>query len=114
MSFIWATRGRNWGFRFLRRHGLGDPLPVYEAAFVKLAGEPDGVARAGDCVALRFADPEGRTDRSRRAISHDFVLFGDLARGVESVADGRERVWPLVAEDYARVWSLAIAPRPFD
>ena len=33
MRFIWATRGRDWGFKFLRDGGFSDPLPIYEAAF---------------------------------------------------------------------------------
>ena len=32
-EFIWATRGRTWGFRFLRTAGRVDPLKLYEAAF---------------------------------------------------------------------------------
>jgi len=110
MILIWATRGRTWGFRFLRRDGLSDPLPSYEAAFVELEGQPEGLARAGDRVALRFADPEGRTDRSGRVIPHDFVLSGDLASRIHSVADGVSEVWPLVAEEYGNVWDLARAP----
>ena len=33
MTLIWATRGRTWGFRFLRDGGLEDPLDTYEEAF---------------------------------------------------------------------------------
>ena len=114
MSLIWATRGRTWGFRLLRRGGLSDPLPSYEAALAELAGQPEGLARVGDRVALRFADPEGRTDRSGRVIPHDFVLFGDLAARVRSVPDGIAEVWPLVAAEYARVWDLATPPPSSD
>lgn len=110
MSMIWATRGRTWGFRFLRRGGLDDPLPLYEAALAGLDGLPEGVTRAGDRVALRFPDPEGRTDRSGRVIPHDFVLTGGLAARVYSVTDGLEEVWPLVADEYAQVWDRPTAP----
>lgn len=114
MSLLWATRGRTWGFRFLRKGGLRDPLVSYEAAFADLEGQPEGVARVGDRVALRFADPEGRTDRSGRVIPHDFVLSGDLAVRVRSVAEGIAEVWPLVAEEYARVWDLPTPPPSSD
>lgn len=114
MSMIWATRGKTWGFRFLRRGGLSDPLPSYEAAFAELEGQPEGLARVGDRVALRFPDPEGRTDRAGRVIPHDFVLSGDLAARVHSVADGIAEVWPLVAEEYAGVWDLATPPPSTD
>ncbi len=107
---IWATRGRTWGFRFLRTGGLGDPLPSYEAAFAELDGQREGVARLGDRVALRFLDPEDRADRSGRVIPHDFVLCGDLAARVHSVADGIAEVWPLVAEEYGQVWDTVTPP----
>ena len=38
VGFIWATRGRTWGFRFLRTGGLQDPLGTYEAIFSKIGG----------------------------------------------------------------------------
>ena len=87
MRFIWASRGRNWGFRFLRDGGFSDPLPIYEAAF-------DGTDPT--LSALRFDDPEGRTDRAGRVIEHDFVFFDAPA------AHSREEVWPLVMHEYAR------------
>ena len=42
--FIWATRGRTWGFRFLRRGGLEDPLGVYEATFSRGRGSAGSLA----------------------------------------------------------------------
>lgn len=111
MSMIWATRGRTWGFRFLRTGGLSDPLPAYEAAFAELEGRREGVVHVGDQTALRIADPEGRTDRSGRVIPHDFVLFGNLSARIHSVADGVAEVWPLVAEEYGRMWDEP-APAP--
>jgi hypothetical protein len=54
-------------------------------------------------------DPEGRTDRSGRIIPHDFVLFGALASGVQTVDDGIREVWPLVADEFAHIWDL---PKP--
>lgn len=114
MSMIWATRGRTWGFRFLRTAGIADPLPAYEAAFAELEGQREGVARAGDHVALRFVDPEGRTDRSGRMIPHDFVLSDGLAERVHSVTEGIREVWPLVADEYGRVWDLPTPPASSD
>lgn len=108
MSFIWATRGRTWGFRFLRDGGFADPLPEYERAFSGVDAGPEVCDRVGDSVALRFPDPEGRKDRAGRVIPHEFVLTGQLASTTKSVADGRQRIWPLVEEEYARVWK---APR---
>lgn len=108
---IWATRGRSWGFRFLLKGGLSDPLLVYERSFAGLVDEPTACHHAPGEVALRFPDPLGRRDAAGRVIPHEFVVFGALADEIESVADGLQEVWPLVADVYAEVWD---AERPPD
>ena len=67
--------------------------------------------RVGEKVALRFPDPLGRKDAAGRVITHEFVVFGSLADGIDSVEDGHRLVWgqPQVAEEFARVWEL---PKP--
>ena len=57
MNFIWATRGRTWGFRFVRDGGLPDPLVVYDTAFSGVGDEPEAWRRNAETVALRFPDP---------------------------------------------------------
>ena len=109
MNLIWATRGRIWGFRFLKSGGVDDPLPVYDAAFSSLDG-PNFFHRVGKAVALRFSDPLMRRDRAGRVIPHDFVVFTPLADEIHSVEDGLEKVWPLVSDEYARVWELPTPP----
>jgi hypothetical protein len=105
-ELVWATRGRSWGFRFLLTAGLPDPLSVYERVVAPLGDDTTGWCRGAGAgaVAVRFLDPLGRRDAAGRVIPHDFVLFGDAAEGVASVDDGLQRVWPLVAEAYGRVW----------
>lgn len=110
MSLIWATRGRNWGFRFLRDGGFQDPLPEYDAVFSGVEDEPEAWRRVAEKVALRFPDPLGRKDAAGRVIPHEFVAFGPLAEGVASVADGLRLIWPLVAEEFARVWDRPTPP----
>jgi hypothetical protein len=102
--FIWATRGRTWGFRFLRKGGHADPLDAYEAAFDGLGDTPDAFQRSARTVALRFPDPEGRCDSAGRVIPHEFVLSGPLVTSATSAAVAKELVWPLVAEEFDRVW----------
>lgn len=111
-SFIWATRGRTWGFRFLRSAGFNDPLQQYERAFVGVENEPE-VCRLvkRDTVALRFPDPEGRCDSAGRIIPHDFVLLGEWANEIDSVARGVENVWPKVANEFALSWESEVAPQ---
>jgi hypothetical protein len=112
--FIWATRGRFWGFRFLLRGGLSDPLLAYERSFAGLDDKPATWRRAAGTVALRFPDPMGRRDASGRVIPHEFVVFGKLADEIESVEDGLTHIWPLVAEAYARVWNAERPPSASD
>ena len=111
MSLLWATRGRTWGFRFLRSGGAEDPLLAYDELFDAVDGQqPEVFHRLGDRVALRFPDPERRTDAAGRIIPHEFVLSGAEADGVTSLAEGRARIWPLVAAEYAQVWGTAEPP----
>lgn len=116
MSLIWATRGRTWGFRFLRRGGCEDPLPVYDAAFSGVEENTEARRRVAETmtlpemVALRFPDPEGRRDRVGRVIPHEFVVFGPLADEINSVEDGRRLIWPRVADEYTRVWDQPEPP----
>jgi hypothetical protein len=109
LNLIWATRGREWGFRFLLSGGFTDPLPEYDAAFSTATDQPEFFHRVSDRVALRFLDPLNRHDRAGRAIPHDFVVFEPLANQIHSVEDGRRLVWPQVADDFDRVWN---EPKP--
>ena len=109
MNLIWATRGKTWGFRFLRDGGFKDPLPVYDDVFSDLADEPSVCRRVGDKVALRFPDPLQRRDAAGRVIPHDFVVLGPLTGGIDSVEDGLRVVWPLVRDEFEQLWAL---PKP--
>lgn len=114
MSFIWATRGRIWGFRFLRDGGFKDPLPVYDDVFSGIEDEPEVCRHVDQKVALRFPDPERRKDVAGRVIPHEFVVLGHLANGIgsgeiKSVEDGLRLVWPLVEAEFALVWDK---PKP--
>lgn len=110
ITFIWATRGRTWGFRFLRHAGIHDPLGVYEDTFSAVEDQPETYRRVGDKVALRFPDPNGRRDAAGRVIPHDFILFGHLAEGIDSVEDGRQRIWGEVAAEFERIWDQPEPP----
>lgn len=105
MKLIWATRGKDWGFRFLRDGGFPNPLSEYAQAFAGIEHEREACRRLDDKVALRFPDPLGRQDASGRVIHHEFVAYGALAARVNSVEEGLQEVWPLVEEEYARAWA---------
>lgn len=111
MKLLWATRGRTWGFRFLRGEGYPDPLVEYDTVFAGLDDAPSLCRRVDDKVGLRFPDPEGRTDAAGRVIPHEFVVFPPLADQIRSVEDGIEQVWNLseVSGRYAEIWD---GPRP--
>lgn len=103
---IWATRGKTWGFRFLRNGGTVDPLPTYESAFAGVGDEVPVYQRVGRNVVLRFLDPEGRSDGSGRVIPHDFVVLPPVADEVDSLEAGMSVVWTAVAAEFAAVWEL--------
>jgi hypothetical protein len=110
MKLIWATRGRTWGFRFLRDGGGDpDPLVVYDRVFSGVEDEREVCRRDGEEVALRFPDPEGRKDAAGRVILHEFVVYPPLADQINSVEDGLRLVWDPVADEYNRVWK---EPKP--
>lgn len=113
-KLIWATRGRSWGFRFLLKAGLPDPLPAYERAFTDLGEEAATWRRSSGYGALRFPDPMRRKDSAGRVIPHEFVVFGELVDQIDTVEDGAQRIWPLVAEAYARVWDAENPPSDAD
>ena len=110
MKLIWLTRGMTWGFRFLRDGGEADPLPAYDEVFSGLEAQLEFCRHVGDKVALRFADPLDRKDRAGRVIPQDFVVFGQLAGEIDTVEDGLRLVWPLVADEFDRIWELPEPP----
>lgn len=112
VNFIWATRGKTWGFRFLRSGGLQDPLSVYEATFAELGDGPEAWRKFDGRVALRFPDPDGRQDAASRVIPHDFVLLGRWADEISSLEEGRAHVWPEVATEFESVWDKPEPPTP--
>ncbi|MBM9459106.1 hypothetical protein JK386_04270 [Nocardioides sp. zg-536] len=104
MTLIWATRGKTWGFRFVRDGGFADPLPPYERAFAGVGVGPRAFQRCGPTVAVRFPDPLGRKDAAGRPIPHELVLFPPQSADINNVEDALEVVWPLLAEEYASIW----------
>jgi hypothetical protein len=110
VNFIWATRGRTWGFRFMRTGDLSDPLEAYDAAFAGMEDTIDAFRKRGATVAVRFADPEGRRDRAGRLIPHEFVIFAPDAARLDSVEKARDALWNVVAEEYATLWDQPMAP----
>lgn len=114
MSLVWATRGRDWGFRFLLTGGFSDPLLTYERAFSGLPAGEAAIQVIGGVLALRFMDPLDRRDRSGRPIPHEFVLTGPDVVQVRSVDDGIQKIWPLVADYYEEVWAESAAPSPHE
>lgn len=110
MTFIWSTRGRKWGFRFLRNGGRPDPFVEYKQAFLGVEQEREVWRRAHKVVALRFPSPDGLQDSAGRVIPQEFVIFGALASQINSVQDGINQVWPMVAQEFEQIWDKPEAP----
>lgn len=101
---IWATRGVNWGFRFLIGAGLDDPLAEYERAFGGDADSAKAFYRSASSVAVRFPDPLQRRDSSGRIIPHELVALGHGFDLVDSLETGIRELWPRVSGIYAQIW----------
>lgn len=112
MSIIWATRGRTWGFRFLRTGGLTAPLSLYEKAFSGTKDDPFLYRAVDGLVAARFPDPLGRQDRAGRVIPHEFVVLPPDAELITSSEVAQTRLWPQVAEMFSLVWDQPVPPAP--
>ncbi|MBC9954618.1 hypothetical protein ICM05_08165 [Leucobacter sp. cx-42] len=108
MKIIWATRGKTWGFKFLRADGCADPLPAFEQAFRGAPASGDFFARTNDNTGFMFRlmDPRGRTDRSGRVIPHEIIVFGDPAETVQSLDDALREIWPELSVQYDAVWDM--------
>ena len=72
------------------------------------AGQREPRLPDGDADAVQVGPGPRRDGRSAHQV------FGDLADEIESVDDGLQQVWPLVAEAYAGVWDTERPPSVAD
>jgi hypothetical protein len=112
VNFLWSTRGKTWGFRFLHTAGLANPLAVYEDAFAGTEGTPETFTRRNGTLAVRFPDPDGRTDRAGRVIPHEFVVLAPDHANLQDADAARRALWDEVREPYAAVWDQPSPPSP--
>lgn len=104
MNMIWATRGKNWGFKFLMDGGYSDPLPAYEEVFEAYSMETEFWYSLPDRAGLRFPDPLHRKDSSGRLIFHDFVILDRELMEIRTFQEARELVWSQVEKRYSELW----------
>jgi hypothetical protein len=106
MKFLWATRGKFWGFNFISRADLVDPMPTYDEAFSDKNLRAESFWRGVNTLAFRFVDPLLRADFSGRPIQHEIVIIdsSDSITKINSVESGVGEIWPLLAEHYAAIW----------
>jgi hypothetical protein len=114
MNVIWATRGKTWGFRFLLSGRQTHALALYEEAFAGVDSSPEVFQRRAGVLAVRFADPEGRKDRSGRLIPHEFVVLPPESQAMENFRDAQIALWKHVGARYAEVWDLPSGPSRSD
>lgn len=111
MNILWATRGHTWAFSFLRNDFDVEPLLAYDAGFEGFPEDSEGCFGRSNLLALRFFDPEGRSDFSGRSIVHEFVVAGDDIADINTLDEGRRRIWPVVADEYAKIWNSPEPPK---
>ena len=99
-DIIHATRGKDYGFRFIKKGGLPDPLQAYESAFSE---RPDAglFNRLDDGrIALSFMDPQGRRDHAGRVIPHEVIIPKSMSGDIKDHADAVAKVWPELEKTY--------------
>lgn len=107
MTLIWLTRGKSWGFRFLRDGGFEDPLPEYERVFREVPDGSPAMASSRHVIGVRFPDPDRRQDAAGRLITHEVVIYPPFSDGITTVRDAVARVWPIISAEYAERWDRA-------
>jgi hypothetical protein len=110
VTFIWATRGKSWGFRFLVDAGLNDPREEYLRRFAGVENVMPVYRKDGDVVVARFPDPERRSDSAGRVIPHEFVVFSPTSDAISSIEDVIRDLWPIVEGTFDRVWEMPEPP----
>lgn len=110
VSVVHASRSHATGFRFLKSGGLSDAFQEYERAGFTGHESGETFLRYGlnkEKVAARFLDPEGRKDLAGRPIPHDVFVPASLAEGLSSLADVKDKIWPLLKPDYDEFYNTA-------
>ncbi|WP_228545877.1 hypothetical protein [Microcella flavibacter] len=87
-------------------------MEIYEAAFAGIEASPVAFRRSGGTIAVRFPDPEGRTDRAGRLIPHDFVILDSKTSDIRDLQDARALLWPAVSGQYEAIWDKPAGPAP--
>ncbi len=111
MTFIWAARGRTWGFRFLLDAGLDDPRAEYLRRFADVENTMPAYRRDGDVVIARFADPLARRDTAGRVIPHEFIAFTPTSDTISSLDDAVRQLWPKVERSFDLIWDRPEPPK---
>lgn len=111
-SVVHASRGHAVGFKFLKSGGLSDAFQEYERAGFTGHESGEVFLRYGvnkEKVAARFLDPQGRKDLAGRTIPHDVFVPAALAKGLNSLADVKDVIWPLLQPDYDEFYNTVPA-----
>jgi hypothetical protein len=99
-SVIHGSRGKDVGFRFIKRGGVPDPMTEYMQAFDGHTGG-DHFKRFGDGkIAARFSDPEGRRDFAGRIIPHEVIIPKSMTDGINSLDDVVKNIWPTLKPEH--------------
>lgn len=105
--FIHASRLKTKGFKFYQQGGLSDSLAEYTKAFGHDASGSETFKRYGDNnekIAASFLDPDGRRDTAGRVIPHEIVIPKSMANGINNLDDVKKKIWPLLSEEYGRLY----------
>lgn len=105
-NVLHASRGKNLGSRFLTDVGF-DPLKEYgKAGFNGQSAK--AFSRYGknlEKVSATLMDPKGRKDFAGRPIYHDIMIPEDLAKGLNTIDDVKDKIWPMISDAYDKFYA---------
>ena len=116
-TLLWSTRGRDWGFRMLLYPQMPceDWLVSYQSMFKQSSSDEAqfrrgqvelGQGRNVPYVAVKFTDPQSRTDRAGRLIPHEIAVIGEESKNFKDFNSVKEAVWKILSDTYTKLYEL--------
>lgn len=98
-----ASRSKNSGYRVMNDGNHPSPLDLMDSVFGSGLNDSSNNNRLYDSpkgMGVNLDDPEGRTDRAGRVISHTIIIPNSMKSGINNADDVVRDIWPLIKEDY--------------
>jgi len=104
-SVIHGSRGKDVGFRFIKKGGVPDPIHEYSKVFDGHTGGDKFERYGGGKIAARFLDPEGRKDAAGRTIPHEVIIPKSMSEGINNLDDVVSKIWPMLKPEHDAMYA---------